>query len=184
MTAKSQKVRPTMEERFWAKVDKAGPCWLWTGLLFVSGGYGQFTIRYGLVVRAHRLAYELAIGPIPEGKIIRHTCDVRRCVNPAHLIPGTQKENAQDMARRGRQIFQASPEKISRGSKHWSAKLTEEDIPQIRGLRNQGLTLRAIANIYGVTEKSISDVVNRKTWTHVPQPEVGPTWGGVSKYKI
>lgn len=83
-------------ERFWAKVDKSGPggCWLWTAWL--SGGYGRFRVGPRLVY-AHRLAYELLVGPIPEGLELDHVrargCTSKACVNPAHLEPVTHREN-------------------------------------------------------------------------------------------
>lgn len=91
--------------RFWAKVDQNGPipshrpdlgvCWLWTAFLG-TGGYGMFGLKVGdkhRVVRAHRFAYELLVGLIPEGLHIDHLCRNRGCVNPTHLEPVTQREN-------------------------------------------------------------------------------------------
>jgi hypothetical protein len=79
-------------ERFWAKVDASGPCWLWTASL-IPFGYGQFGAESGVNVRAHRFAYELLVGPIPEGMQLDHLCRVRHCVNPDHLEPVTHKEH-------------------------------------------------------------------------------------------
>lgn len=85
--------RPTaLRDRFFAKVriDASG-CWLWQGRLF-SNGYG--TIRDAPHRRlAHRVAYELLVGPVPDGLVLDHLCRVRRCVNPAHLEAVTQGEN-------------------------------------------------------------------------------------------
>lgn len=78
--------------RFWAKVDKSGECWLWRGHTSV-GGYGDFAVWKNRHYGAHRLAYELLVGPIPDGLHIDHLCRVRNCVNPAHLEPVTCKEN-------------------------------------------------------------------------------------------
>ena len=87
-------------DRFWKKVDKAFGCWLWTGSVHKSG-YGQF--RYmGKTQPAHRVSYELFVGPIPEGLDVLHSCDERRCVNPAHLRPGTDLDNSRDKVERGR----------------------------------------------------------------------------------
>lgn len=82
----------TLEERFWAKVDKDGPngCWLWTASTNLQG-YGQFFD--GKTVLAHRFAYERLVGPIPEGLVTDHLCRTPLCVNPAHLEPVTQREN-------------------------------------------------------------------------------------------
>lgn len=78
-------------------------CWEWSGSRNADG-YGIFTAtRLGLAnARAHRLLYELAVGPIPEGLLLRHSCDNPPCVNPDHLIPGTQDDNMKDMVERGR----------------------------------------------------------------------------------
>lgn len=98
--------RPTLEERLWSKVDKAGPipaerpdlgrCWVWTASLN-SMGYGQLMVVEApgrrRPNRAHRLAYELTVGPIPEGLELDHLCCNKRCVNPAHLEPVTHAEN-------------------------------------------------------------------------------------------
>lgn len=77
--------------RFFAKVDKTGDCWLWTGCL-THGGYGQLTSE-NRKWSAHRFAYSLLVGPIPEGLDLDHLCRVRNCVNPAHLEPVTRAEN-------------------------------------------------------------------------------------------
>ena len=86
----------TTEDRFWAKVDKADTCWLWTGSRDHKG-YGYFADGAGRLARAHRFAYELLVGPIPEGLEIDHVkergCRHRHCVNPAHLEPVTHHEN-------------------------------------------------------------------------------------------
>lgn len=76
--------------RFWPKVDKSEECWEWTATK--SGGYGMFLIR-GRLHRAHRIAYELAVGPIPEGLVLHHECENQACVNPAHLTPLTRSEH-------------------------------------------------------------------------------------------
>jgi hypothetical protein len=82
-----------LAERFWAKVRKTETCWLWTANLNNSG-YGLFWVA-GVddKVPAHRIAYELLIGPIPEGLTIDHLCRVRACVRPDHLEPVTHREN-------------------------------------------------------------------------------------------
>jgi hypothetical protein len=86
--------RTPIDVRLWARVDKSGTCWTWTGPTS-EGGYGVISTggREGLLVRTHRLAYELLVGPIPDGLHIDHLCKVRRCCNPEHLEPVTQAEN-------------------------------------------------------------------------------------------
>ena len=81
--------KPTFLERYWSRVDKTSSCWLWTGPVN-RDGYGYHS---GL---AHRLAYRLEHGPIPSGLMVCHRCNVRLCVNPAHLYAGTALDNARD----------------------------------------------------------------------------------------
>lgn len=83
---------PESEARFWRKVDKTGVCWEWTGWRD-SDGYGKFGGRRLLTNRAHRLAYELVVGPIPDDLPLDHLCRNPGCVNPAHLEPVTHREN-------------------------------------------------------------------------------------------
>lgn len=80
-----------LADRLWAKVDKTGPCWVWTASLN-SKGYGQINVD-GRPKLAHRVAFELERGAIPEGMQLDHLCRNRKCVNPAHLEPVTNKTN-------------------------------------------------------------------------------------------
>lgn len=87
---------------FWSHVQKCGTneCWEWQGSLNWKG-YGSLSFE-GRKMRAHRVAYQLAVGPIPDGLHILHSCDNRRCCNPTHLRAGTNKENVADALTRGR----------------------------------------------------------------------------------
>lgn len=88
--------KPTMAERFWAKVQKGDSCWHWQASTYPNG-YGQFNV--GMTMRcAHRVAYQLSVGLIPEGLEIDHVCHNRICVNPAHLRPTTRKQNVENHA--------------------------------------------------------------------------------------
>lgn len=80
-----------LASRFWLRVHKTDDCWLWTSTL--RRGYGRFWIAPGRFVPAHRFAYELLVGPIPEGLELDHLCRNPACVNPAHLDPVTHREN-------------------------------------------------------------------------------------------
>lgn len=91
------KPRPTSTERFWARVEKTATCWNWTGLK-TDEGYGAFYIKR-THLRAHRYAWELVHGPIPDGMVIDHRCLNEGCVNPDHLRPSTIKQNNEN--RRG-----------------------------------------------------------------------------------
>lgn len=87
-------------QRFWSKVLKTKKCWLWQASTR-RDGYGQFKLN-GKMVAAHRLSYELSIGAIPDGLQVLHSCDVRRCVKPAHFFLGDNDANIKDRMRKGR----------------------------------------------------------------------------------
>lgn len=83
----------TLEERFWEKVEKTDKCWIWKGARCGKGGlYGHIKVD-GRMQRAHRVAYELCVGPITDGLTLDHLCRNTRCVNPKHLEPVSNKEN-------------------------------------------------------------------------------------------
>ena len=87
-------------ERFWSKVKKEDGCWIWLASRDRMG-YGTFGFD-GKVQKAHRVSYQLEIGPIPSGAHILHSCDNPPCVNPAHLRAGTRSDNMRDKVERGR----------------------------------------------------------------------------------
>lgn len=99
---KRKHARPceTLMERFLKKTEKTDGCWLWKDIVG-SHGYGSLSFRMGRLL-AHRVSYELFNGDIPKGYFVLHKCDNRKCVNPAHLFTGTQKDNVEDMESKGR----------------------------------------------------------------------------------
>lgn len=161
--ARLRPVRP-ITERFWEKVDVRGPdeCWPWKGAKGKQG-HGSFAIgskRNGTNgrIQAHRLAYELHHGPIPDGLEVCHHCDHPPCCNPAHLFVGTHKQNMEDMATKGRS---------SQGERDSQAKLTTEQVRQIRQLRSDGMKYKDIAPLFGVSKAAIGAVVRRDRWKHI-----------------
>ncbi len=132
-------------------------CWEWAGNTFHSFGYGQLRIL-GKGREAHTVAYEVWRGEIPEGMLVRHTCDNPPCINPEHLILGTHQDNHDDMVDRGRELS---------GEINPMAKLTEEDVLDIRLLTGMGATRTDTAKAFGVSQATVTNIVLRKTWKKV-----------------
>lgn len=155
--AKSQ--ASTLLERFnrhIGETTEAG-CILWKGA--TCRGYGTLTQKSGGPTRANRIAYELFVGPIPDGLNVLHRCDNPRCVNPEHLFLGTPKENTHDMIAKGRQ---------AKGRTHGISKLTDDAVRSIRErYAAGGVTQDALASEHNVTQSIIWRVIHRKGWMHV-----------------
>jgi hypothetical protein len=152
-------MRLTFEERFWAKVDKSGECWAWTGYCD-RWGHGQF-YRNGRHQKAHRASWEMHNGPIPQGALVCHRCDNPPCVNPAHLFLGTNADNSRDMVNKKRQ---------AKGERMGSAKLTADEVRAIRAMAAEAgvaLNQTATARQFGVSATAIRFVIERETWRHI-----------------
>lgn len=143
-------------DRFWAKVDKGSPneCWLWLGGR-ATGGYGV-ALHDGKRWQAHRLAWTLTYGPIPNGMLICHRHDNPSCCNPAHLFCGTQKDNVADAIAKGRML---------RGEMNGKAKLTEHDVLEIRA-RSTEVQAR-LAEEFGVVRSHIGNILAGRYWKHL-----------------
>ncbi len=147
-----------LELRFWAKVIKTENCWLWTA--FRNGdGYGIIRINRERTRGTHRVSWELTNGPVPDGLLVLHKCDVPACVNPAHLFLGTNQDNTDDKMRKGRH------HKIV-GEQQARAKLTDASVRSIRQEKSNS-TFRELAQKYGVSKSCIEFVVRGTTWSHV-----------------
>jgi hypothetical protein len=143
-------------ERFETKVDQSGDCHEWTAS-FGGSGYGQFYFNYRKF-SAHRKAYELYHGEIPDGLFVLHKCDNKKCVNPDHLFLGTHKENMRDKTVKGRQV---------KGSAIEQAVLTEPQVVQIKQRLRQGDVHTLIAKDFGVSRATVSMISNGTNWRHV-----------------
>lgn len=130
-------------------------CWLWTAKAKDSGGYGLFYLE-GKNKKAHRVSYELFVGPIPKGLHILHSCDTPACVNPDHLRAGTVAENMAERDARGRRNV--------RGEQIGTSKLTREQVIEIK---KSCLGLNALSELYGVEAQSIWRIRTGKAWAHV-----------------
>ena len=157
MRNESERLKAKFGKPFESQLDAMpNGCIIWTGKLD-KDGYGSRGSRYG-ERRAHRHAYHLKHGPIPKGSVVRHTCDNPKCCNPDHLILGSHVDNIQDKVIRDRQ---------AKGARIARAKLTEEMVLEIRRLHASGVKQMEIANMFPVTQSSVSLIVLRKQWTHI-----------------
>lgn len=141
--------------RFWSRVavdgksrGRHGKCWPWRGSC-QSKGYGSFRL-FGRTVQAHRVAYAIFNGKAPADLTIRHSCDNPPCCNPWHLIAGTNLENVLDRRARNR----------------GGSTLTPVDVLAIRERAPHELQ-RTIAADYGVTQGTVSNIILRRTWSHI-----------------
>lgn len=138
----------TALERFHNKyaINETTGCWEWVCYVHPRG-YGLFSISGRRGLRAHRFSYENLVGHIPDGFMVLHKCDNRRCVNPAHLFLGTAKDNSDDMFKKGR------------APKRGVIKITWPMATNIRVMYARGSSIEFLAGIYGVSDDSIARIV-------------------------
>ncbi len=152
------RARMSVEQSFFSKVKigKENECWIWTAGR-TTWGYGHFGVN-GKDYRAHRVAYELHHGPIPNGMFVCHTCDNPPCCNWNHLFLGTNADNVADMMNKNRQ---------HRGEKTGGAKLTAVDVLEMRRLHTEGMANRDIERQFNMSSGSVYSIVNRISWKHI-----------------
>lgn len=149
---------PSLEARFWARVEKTDDCWLWTGRQNAKG-YGRvftYSRRAGRTCReemAHRVSYQLAYGPIPDGLLVCHRCDNPPCIRPNHLFVGTNLDNVYD----------------ARAKLRLAKKLTPADVYAIRAACDRGETHRSIADRYGLACGTVTKIKLRQRWSWLPE---------------
>lgn len=154
------KTQPRSEtERFWSRINRkaADGCWLWQGATNPSG-YGVFGVSPTYNVLAHRYSWALSNGTIPQGDKVLHRCDVRRCVNPAHLFLGTQQDNMRDMCQKKRNAY---------GQRSGAAKLTDTLVVAIYNRLKSGLSIGQAAVGMPVTPATVYAIKKGQTWKHL-----------------
>lgn len=143
--------------RFWDRVTRGNECWLWQGPL--EDGYGRLRWGSRRMERAHRVAWILTHGNIPPGMYVLHSCDMRSCVNPAHLFLGDSLTNMRDRNRKERQ---------ARGERVGSAKLTAKQVRQLRHRYAAGdISMARLAQLFGISRGYVWALVRRRNWQHI-----------------
>lgn len=152
-------------------------CWTWLKT-HDEDGYGKFSMtnaqKRHIMSPVTRIIYEIHHArPIPDGLLVCHWCDMAWCTNYHHFFLGTYNDNRQDCIRKGRHAkgdtagSRLHPEAFPHGEEHYRAKLTEEDVHNIRDAARHGTTRQVLADQYGVSKFAINCVVNHKTWKHI-----------------
>lgn len=143
-------------------------CWEWTGRRTPKMGYGILTVLgRKSPTMAHRLAYEVWRGKIPDGQHVLHGCDNAWCINPDHLFIGTKGDNNKDRDAKGRTARGERIAKSKRGELAWNARITDEDVRAIRASAAAGVRQSRLAELYRIDQSQISNIVHRKAWAHV-----------------
>lgn len=160
---KGHATRTPVTDRFWCHViknDEPDACWLWLAARDKNGyGYTSVNRKH---VKAHRVAWELTNGLVPAGLFVLHKCDRPQCVNPTHLFLGTQIDNMQDAARKGRIRVPGL-----RGDAHPNAQLTTDQVLAIYQRTKSTESHGSIAIDFGTSRDNVWRIANKKCWIHV-----------------
>ncbi len=162
-------------QKFWSKVDKSAGdegCWNWTAAK--SRGYGRF-VNQRKPKLCHRITYSLMVGD-PSGKFVCHKCDNPACVNPKHLFLGSQSDNMADMAKKGRRKGKLI------GEKHPLALVSDEVALEIKKATLSGDAARKIANQFGVSINTVTNIRRGKSYPHLPDFGYKPRIKPVSRF--
>lgn len=156
---------PRIQRPFWSLAQVGDGCWLWQACKN-NDGYGTYRWQ-GKDQKAHRVAWSMVNGAIPEGKVVCHRCDNPSCVRPDHLFIGSVAENNADRARKGRskgtfRSDQSHPARLRSGQNHWCSKLSDEQVQRIRLRRAAGETVTALASAFNVNHGTISRIARGK----------------------
>lgn len=187
-------------ERFWKRVDKngttpahkpdIGPCWLWTGAKD-NKGYGVTTFEWKYMT-AHRAAYMFHHGNLEGAEFVCHHCDNPPCVNPEHLFLGTNRDNTADKVSKQRQSRGEKHSKAilpgrKRGEAHYSHKLTEQNVLEIRKLWAESkIPLEQLAVRFGVSYGTLERAARGTSWKHLPKaiPQEGARHAKLTKESV
>lgn len=142
---------------FWSKVDikeNKEDCWNWNS--FIDDGYGRYH-HYEALIQAHRMAYILSNGTIPDRLLIQHFCNNRRCCNPNHLELGNSSKNNRYTVECG-----------MRNKSNGQSKLTEDQVREIHIIyKEHKLTHKDIGDIFGISRAHVTGIINGKTWPRI-----------------
>ena len=142
-------------KRFWdfVSVKNKDECWEWNGCT-IPNGYGKIQI-FKKSYLVHRISWLIHFGYYPEGKLVCHICDNKKCVNPSHLFLGTHKDNYEDSAKKDRNCI---------GERNGFSKLTKEDVLSIVLLKDE-MNKMDISRKFGVSDSAVHDIFAGRTWT-------------------